>query len=211
LKLLDWNVAIDSAQWDRWMAYITAYHSVLARYQPISRDYGIIACLIDRVNRKDPHWNCDCESKNKFNGSPSADDHTDADSFGRSLPNYSQCPPQLHSPSSCLPNPIYSVWWRPEAGPIIHRPSQAIRNVAPSMNGEPAPWCPAVDPIMETARTARTMGTTLGSAWVEPVTALGILEDITAGRYPLLPSTSRHFPAEAVNAGSPSSSRGVVE
>ena len=183
LKLFSWNIAIDSAQWGQWMAYVTAHHSVLARYQAISQDYGIIACLIDRVNRHDPHWNCDCDRQCTIDNSSlfSFDDLTD--DSPRSSPYFTRC----------------------GVDPIIHRSSQTIRDVAPSSGRAPAPWCPAADPIVESAKPARTMGTAPGSTWIEPVTALDILENITARRYPLLPLTNRYYFAEAANAGSPSS------
>jgi len=199
LKHFGWSIIVDSAQWDQWMSYVTTYHSVLARYQAISRDYGVVAAVIDKVNRQDPPWHCDCESKSTVSSSPcdfSASHHTDTDSSGPSPPTYSHC--QSYSPP--LPLPDLSNFWQPKADPIIHRSSQDVVNVAPGAEREPAPWCPSADPIVEASRPVRTMGTAPGSRWIKPITVIDILENITAGRYPLLPRTNRNCSAETVNS-----------
>jgi hypothetical protein len=184
LKLFGWNIVIDSVRWDRWMAYITAYHSVLARYQAISRDYGVIACVIDRVNRQDPHWNCNCENNNTSSSSlldSSASNDTDVHSSSRSPPIHRQC---QFLPHSSLPGVHYDARWQPEVGRVTYRPSQTVLTLAPSMDKEPTSWCPAADPILETTKAARTLGRAPGSTWIEPVTALDTRENITGGNYP---------------------------
>ena len=61
LKSFGWSITIDSARWVRWIEYIAAHHSVMARYQAVSRNYGVVSGVINRVSRQDPHWYCDCE------------------------------------------------------------------------------------------------------------------------------------------------------
>ena len=186
LKLFGWNIVIDSVQWGRWMAYITAYHSVLARYQAISRDYGVVACVIDRVNRQDPHWNCNCESNNTSSSSSldsSASNDTDVHSSNRSPPIHPQCQFLSRSPSLPLLDDLYDTRWQPEVGRVTYRPPQTVLTVAPGMDKEPTSWCPAADPILETTKATRTMGKAPGSTWFEPVTTLDIQENITGGHY----------------------------
>jgi hypothetical protein len=196
LKNFGWSIIIDYAQWGQWMAYITTYHSTLARYQAISRDYGVVAVVIDRVNRHDPHWYCDCESKSIFNDlqyafSAKHLDGTDADSSSPS-PTYPRCLFGSHSPLSPLPSLCYPPRRRkPKVDLTIYRPTQATANVVSSVEQQPASWCPAVDPIVAPARPVRTICIAPGTTWIKPVTVLDILEDITKGRYPPLPHISQ--------------------
>jgi hypothetical protein len=177
------------------MAYITTYHSILVRYQAISRSDGVVAGVIDRVNRKDPHWYCDCEAKSPFN--IPAYRHPDVDSLSPP-PKYSQYQFESLFPPSPAPD-LYSTRWRLKADPTIHRSPDAVPNVSPSVGREPAPWCPASDPIVETPRSVRTMGIAPGTTWVKPVTVMDKLDNITAGKFPPLRPIDRSCPAKALD------------
>jgi hypothetical protein len=212
LKLFSWNIAIDSVQWGQWMAYITAYHSTLARHQAISQDYGVIACMIDRVNRQDPHWNCDCDRQCTISSSQLnlADDLT-ADFSDCLPPTYSTCQFKSHSMSPPTTGLLCSARCQSVASPFIHQ-HPPVCDLAPSSDREPSSWCPAADPIVEATKPARTVGRAPGNTWIESVTALDILDNITVGRCPLLmlPDTHRHYSAEAANARWPPSC-GAIE
>jgi hypothetical protein len=190
------------------MGYITAYHSTLARHQAISQDYGVISCVIDGVKRQDPHWNCDCDRQCTISSSQLnlADDLT-ADFSDFPLPPYSPCQFKSHSTSPSVIPLLCPARCQSVASPFIQQYSQPAYDLALSLNREPSPWCPAADPIVEAAKPSRTMGRAPGSTWVESVTALDILDNITAERCPLsmLPGINRHYSAEAANTRWPPS------
>jgi len=65
LKALGWNITIDVVRWNQWMATIKTSHSMMARHRAVSREFAVLAGVIERVNRQDPHWDCHCEARDR--------------------------------------------------------------------------------------------------------------------------------------------------
>ena len=225
LKSFGWSITIDSARWVRWIEYIAAHHSVMARYQAVSRNYGVVSGVINRVSRQDPHWYCDCERTITADDplcDISADYPIDTGILSQPLPTYYrtqfQLPPSSNQPidtgipSQPLPTyyrtqfqpppsstPPALLYWKPDADTIIYRPSQVATNLASGVDRGPTTWYPAADPIVETARPVRTVGTAPGTTWTKPTTVLDILENFAAGCYPTLLRIGRSCGVDAVN------------
>lgn len=171
MKFLDWNVEISSTGWAEWMAALTLYHTSTAPAQAISRDYGVISGVIERINRKDPHWSCDCDGKGIVSNSSQNFSPDSVDSCCFLSSPHSNCEMQSHSTSPHVPDLPYNNVWNPEADPIIHRSSQTISSRAIR---EPSPWCPEADPIVESIKPTRTVGWAIGSAWNESAMAFDV-------------------------------------
>lgn len=178
LKALDWNIAIDVVRWNLWIGDITAYHTMMASNlnRAVSSEYPMLVGVIDRVTRQDPHWDCQCSGGDTFDSS--------SRSFATDVLSQSLVYPQPKSDQ-----PLF---------PLRHH--STLRNATINHPlGEPIPWCPSSDPILEERKPPRTMGMAPGT-WVtmQPIT---VLDDTISGHRPLLPALRRRCSVEDVNRG----------
>lgn len=61
LKALDWNIGIGLECWNEWIDCISKSHTAVTHHRVISWGYGVFTGIIERIKRKDPHWDCLCE------------------------------------------------------------------------------------------------------------------------------------------------------